>query len=216
MRYCRVLYNHIMPLPFDFVTVCCILCISLTSSSAAATGLAAITTLLPRWSTATLSAARSDLSATSLPNQLMAFFAGGDQTPGFPACQQNFIPQTPAIVCMVAPSQRCLAGGPSNTVDIFDAASGKWSKTSLSVPRKFLCATSLIAHGLAFFAGGLKDPGGMLLPSASRLEHFQPPSDMQLVRHLTILLQDTPNPLIFSMASQELGPLLSSVLRALT
>jgi hypothetical protein len=44
-----------------------------------------------------------------------------------------------------------------NTVDIFDATSGKWSTAALSVARYYLAATSLPNQGLAIFAGG----GGM-------------------------------------------------------
>ncbi len=57
-------------------------------------------------------------------------------------------------------SSRCLllmrcAGrsGYSSAVDIFDASSGKWKTTSLSVARGLLAATSLPNQGLAIFAG---------------------------------------------------------------
>jgi hypothetical protein len=48
------------------------------------------------------------------------------------------------------------AGGSSvlNTVDIFDAISGRWSTAALSVARYYLAATSLPDQGLAIFAGG--------------------------------------------------------------
>jgi hypothetical protein len=41
-----------------------------------------------------------------------------------------------------------------NTVDIFNAISGKWSNATLSVARYLLAATSLPDQGLAIFAGG--------------------------------------------------------------
>jgi hypothetical protein len=41
-----------------------------------------------------------------------------------------------------------------NTVDIFNAISGKWSTAALSVARYYLAATSLPDQGLAIFAGG--------------------------------------------------------------
>jgi hypothetical protein len=44
-----------------------------------------------------------------------------------------------------------------NTVDIFNAISGRWSTAALSEARYFLAATSLPNQGLAIFAGG----GGM-------------------------------------------------------
>jgi hypothetical protein len=44
-----------------------------------------------------------------------------------------------------------------NTVDIFNAISGRWSTAALSVARYLLAAASLPNQGLAIFAGG----GGM-------------------------------------------------------
>jgi hypothetical protein len=41
-----------------------------------------------------------------------------------------------------------------NTVDIFNAISGRWSTAALSEARYFLAATSLPNQGLAIFAGG--------------------------------------------------------------
>ncbi len=42
-----------------------------------------------------------------------------------------------------------------NTVDIFNATSGKWTNANLSVARYSLAATSLPNYGLAIFAGGI-------------------------------------------------------------
>ena len=50
---------------------------------------------------------------------------------------------------------RCAASGvSSNTVDIFDAISGRWTTAVLSAARVALAATSLPNQGLAIFAGG--------------------------------------------------------------
>jgi hypothetical protein len=42
----------------------------------------------------------------------------------------------------------------SNTVDIFNAISGRWTTAALSQALFFLAATSLPDQGLAIFAGG--------------------------------------------------------------
>ena len=42
----------------------------------------------------------------------------------------------------------------SNAVDIFNVTSGAWSTAALSVPRRYLAATSLPNVGVAIFAGG--------------------------------------------------------------
>ncbi len=73
-----------------------------------------------------LSIARSDISASSLPAQGLAFFAGG-QLEGFDS---------------------------SNAVDIFDAKSGSWSTAVLRVARWALSVSSLSELGLVLFAGG--------------------------------------------------------------
>ena len=78
------------------------------------------------WTTAALSVARTYLEATSLPEQGLAIFAGGDT--------------------------RSLSG--SKAVDIFNATSGRWTTAALSVARLLLAATSLPEQGLAIFAGG--------------------------------------------------------------
>jgi hypothetical protein len=41
-----------------------------------------------------------------------------------------------------------------NAVDIFNVTSGTWSTAALSVPRRFLSASSLPNVGVAIFAGG--------------------------------------------------------------
>jgi hypothetical protein len=45
-------------------------------------------------------------------------------------------------------------GSMSETVDIFNATSGKWTTAALSKARSYLAATSLPDQGLAIFAGG--------------------------------------------------------------
>ncbi len=45
-------------------------------------------------------------------------------------------------------------GSASNVVDIYNARSGVWTTAILSVPRRFLAATSLPNDGLAIFGGG--------------------------------------------------------------
>jgi hypothetical protein len=76
------------------------------------------------WSKASLSAARSSLAATSLPNDGVAMFAGG------------------------------YGGATFNVVDVFNARTGVWTTAALSVARFFLAATSLPNDGVAMFAGG--------------------------------------------------------------
>ncbi len=77
------------------------------------------------WSTASLSAARSNLAATSLPNDGVAMFAGG------------------------------YGGATFNVVDVFNARSRIWTTAALSVARHSLAATSLPNEGVAMFAGGV-------------------------------------------------------------
>jgi hypothetical protein len=59
-------------------------------------------------------------------------------------------------MCIEAAPSLCfaLAGGSNDAVDIYDNAAAKWSTARLSQARFNLAATSLPAHGLAFFAGG--------------------------------------------------------------
>ncbi len=85
------------------------------------------------WHTAQLSVARSDLSATSLPSQGLALFAGGT------------LDELDTKISAV--------------VDIFDANARTWHTAQLSVARFTLSATSLPSQGLALFAGG----GGALM-----------------------------------------------------
>ena len=121
------------------------------------------------WSTAVLSEARFGLAATSLPNQGLAIFAGGQGMLcdcncdncgdafvvwgwGFDACFGE-------VVCRA----RCYSphiifavdnGGAFNAVDIFNAITGIWSTNHLNEARSSLAATSLLNQGLALFAGG--------------------------------------------------------------
>jgi hypothetical protein len=87
------------------------------------------------WTTAVLSVSRST-SATSLPNEGLAFFAGGGRTG---------------------------MGFATSNVDIFDARSGTWSTAVLSAPGVPM-ATSLPSSGLAIFAvvGGMLGCTGMM------------------------------------------------------
>ncbi len=73
-----------------------------------------------------LSIARSDISASTLPSQGLAFFAGG-QLEGLDA---------------------------SNAIDIFDAKSGSWSTAVLRVARWALAVSAFSELGLVLFAGG--------------------------------------------------------------
>ena len=82
------------------------------------------------WTTANLSYGRTQLSATSLPNQGLVLFAGG---------YLNYY-------------------GYSGLVDIYNIFTSKWSISYLSSTRYNLAATSLPNLGLAFFAGGQSDP----------------------------------------------------------
>jgi hypothetical protein len=66
-----------------------------------------------RWTTATLSETRSDLTSTSVANRF-ALFAGGYNRSDY-----------------------------SNVIDIFDYLSGNWSTSTLSQPRSLLTSTSL-------------------------------------------------------------------------
>jgi hypothetical protein len=84
-----------------------------------------------KWSTASLSAARGDLAATSLPNLGVAIFAGGGDF------------HNPV----------------SNTVDIYNATANQWSTAILSEARGTLAATSLTNVGIAIFAGGFNGNG---------------------------------------------------------
>ncbi len=68
---------------------------------------------------------RHGLSATSLPQQFIAMFAGG---------MNNNVA--------------------SNVVDIYNAGTQEWTVASLSVARVYLAATALPSYSLAFFAGG--------------------------------------------------------------
>ncbi len=80
-----------------------------------------------RWSTANLSVARFSLAATSLPNQGLAIFAGGNIGDY----------------------------SSSKVVDIFDGNSGRWSTAVLSVALdlSYPAVTSLPNQGLAMFFG---------------------------------------------------------------
>lgn len=73
-----------------------------------------------------LSVARQQIASTSLPQQGLVFFAGGDDNQG------NLF----------------------NVVDIFNITSNSWSISYLSQAVTAAAATSLPNHGLAFFIGG--------------------------------------------------------------
>ena len=73
-----------------------------------------------------MSVPRHGLSATSLPQQSVAIFAGGMTS----------------------------AGSSSKVADIYNAATQEWTVASLSVARVYMGATTLATYSLAFFAGG--------------------------------------------------------------
>jgi hypothetical protein len=121
------------------------------------------------WSTAVLSVARGQFSATSLPNAGLAIFAGGYST-----CVDAMLFSTIFVCCVVvildsdlewarvalqiafAVLMPCAVSGNSfsNAVDMFNATSGAWSTAALSAARVNLAATSLPNVGLAIIAGG--------------------------------------------------------------
>jgi hypothetical protein len=105
-----------------------------------------------KWTTAALSSARFFLSATSLPEQGLAFFAGGgDNSPS----KFFTVPWEWFCVVVFAVSRLMLFWEALfNTVDIFNGATGLWSTAALTKPRYWLTAASLPDQGLAFFAGG--------------------------------------------------------------
>jgi hypothetical protein len=124
-----------------------------------------------RWMTAALSVARGNLAATSLPNQGLAFFAGGNFGTHYILFFWELLilqdgvmwesgghvlrGRRRALRCWRWMLMRCAwAGGSTNAVDIFDGTSGRWMTAALSVPRGYLAATSLPNQGLAMFAGG--------------------------------------------------------------
>jgi len=84
---------------------------------------------LDAWSTLATPASLSGLSAASLPELNLAFFAGGS----FQSIH-------------------------SNAVGIFNAAAGVWSTAALSEPRSYLSSATLPC-GLVLFAGGSGDFG---------------------------------------------------------
>jgi hypothetical protein len=122
------------------------------------------------WTTAVLSVARSALAATSLPNDGVAMFAGGQSA--FCVYYSSIC----SFCCLISEGgycsamevvvhaecassfTRCAVAGStadgSNVVDIFDVRSGVWTTAALSAARCFLAATSLPNDGVAMFAGG--------------------------------------------------------------
>jgi hypothetical protein len=107
------------------------------------------------WTTSELSASRSRLTATSLPFQHLAIFAGGQAGDLIAPAPCNCAAHSHSLVFHSLVS--CPAASVStvySTVDILDVSSGLWSTAALSVARCQLASTSLPNHGLAFFAGG--------------------------------------------------------------
>lgn len=85
------------------------------------------------WSVQTLSQNRSGITATSLDNQNLVFFAGGYITVNL--------------------------GNPeftTNRIDIYNATSNSWSISSLHIKNSFVYATSLHSCGLAFMGGAFQ------------------------------------------------------------
>jgi hypothetical protein len=133
-----------------------------------AVGAVAASYSLGTWSTATLSAARGHLAATSLPNLGVAIFAGG-----FGMCcwyclsccmrrcfargmheLQEFVVLSEKVCVCLTPCAAVFDNVPSKVVDILNVTAGTWSTATLSAARGYLAATSLPNLGVAIFAGG--------------------------------------------------------------
>lgn len=82
------------------------------------------------WSTAALSQARMDITATTAGNKV--YFAGGSSSSG--------------------------SSNISTTIDIYNAITNSWSVSSLLQPRTYMA--SIAAGGKIFWAGGLKSLNG--------------------------------------------------------
>ena len=125
----------------------------------------------PLWSTATLSQARMNLSATSVDGKV--FFGGGHNSGGYSAVVDIFdagtltrtttsLSQARLGLAATSAGGKVFFGGGwtgsnSNVVDIFDAATLTRTTASLSQARSALAATS--AGGKVFFAGGQGSSG---------------------------------------------------------
>ncbi len=116
------------------------------------------------WTTAALSQARNFLAATSLPNEGVAIFAGGE---GMFCCvclsccrmglgaRGCMIRVQCGVLMMCASLMPCAASnGLSNVLDFFNVTAGTWSTAALSQARGGLAAASLPNAGVAIFAGG--------------------------------------------------------------
>jgi hypothetical protein len=134
-----------------------------------------------KWSTASLSAARSNIAATSLPTHGVAIFAGSGGTLSYvfscsavrPSCSvtKMHLLHEVCLVLYVFISEpfKDFFTPASNTVDIFNAATSLWSTAVMSVARGSLAATSLPNLGIAIFAGGMS---GTLLDFHTSVHEF--------------------------------------------
>jgi hypothetical protein len=115
-----------------------------------------------RWSTATLSQARSGPAAASAGGKV--FFGGGggsDVVDIYDTTTDTWTAETLSVarggLAAASAGGKVFfgggqAGGYSDVVDIYDTATSTWSATTLSQPRRSLSATS--AGGKVFFGGG--------------------------------------------------------------
>ena len=110
------------------------------------------------WSISNLSVARTDIAATSLPNNGIAMFAGGSGA-FFGSVELHHL-------LMCSPDVK---GNPFSTVDIFNATSRTWRTASLSVPRSYMASTSLPNRGIALFAGGMSALYGLTVDNDCRV-----------------------------------------------
>jgi hypothetical protein len=110
------------------------------------------------WKLAFLSAARSLLVATSLPDDGLAFFAGGVGAPCafFKIC---FVPNIMLVVFKTFLTVHTSFIGSTSSVkgdvlDIYNATANEWTVETLAHPRGSMAATTLPRQGLVLFAGG--------------------------------------------------------------
>jgi hypothetical protein len=110
------------------------------------------------WNRRSLSIARQQLAAASLPDLGLAFFAGGrDASSGvnfflskFHASFSTRASRLPFMLSFVS----CTGGLAYDRIDMFNALTNTWSVSSLSQARIYLAGASLPEQGLVLFAGG--------------------------------------------------------------
>jgi hypothetical protein len=111
------------------------------------------------WSKWTLSIARQQLAAASLPDLGLAFFAGGrDASSGITLflCKFHvpFSTRALRLPLMLSCFSSCTGGLAYDRIDIFNAYTKTWSVSTLSQARIYLAGASLPEQGLVLFAGG--------------------------------------------------------------